>query len=57
MTAFMDQYNLDGLDIDLEGKDVANANTLISVIKALEAAGKIVTAAPEAAQKPLNAYK
>lgn len=54
---FMDQFGLDGLDIDLEGGSVSAAATLVSVIQSLTSKGKIVTAAPEAAQSPLTAYK
>lgn len=54
---FMTEFNLDGLDIDLEGGAVAEASSLVPVIKSLVAQGKVVTAAPEAAQGPLGAYK
>merc|ERR1712130_267302 len=53
---FMDEFGLDGLDIDLEGGSVGAASTLISVVDYLTGKGKIVTAAPEAAQIPLNGY-
>lgn len=57
LMAFMREYNLDGLDIDLEGQAVAAATSLIPVIKHLRQQGMTVTAAPEAAQGPLEAYK
>jgi len=57
LDAFMAQYNLDGLDIDLEGGAVAAASSLVPVIKSLTSRGKVVTAAPEASQSPLDAYK
>lgn len=53
---FLQEYDLDGLDVDLEGSSVASANTLIDVIKKLRKQGYLVTGAPEAAQTPLNAY-
>lgn len=55
-TAFMKQYSLDGLDIDLEGSAVSAATSLIPVVQTLTGQGKIVTAAPEAAQGPLTGY-
>lgn len=54
---FIAAYNLDGLDIDLEGSAVQSASLLIDVIEDLRKDGYLVTAAPEAAQTPLNAYK
>eukprot|EP01065_Artemidia_motanka_P038646 TRINITY_DN4749_c0_g2_i1.p1 TRINITY_DN4749_c0_g2~~TRINITY_DN4749_c0_g2_i1.p1 ORF type:complete len:389 (+),score=149.05 TRINITY_DN4749_c0_g2_i1:66-1169(+) len=57
LNSFMGTYNLDGLDIDLEGGAVSSATSLIAVVQSLTGAGKIVTAAPEAAQGPLDAYK
>ena len=53
----METMNLDGLDIDLEGSAVASAASLSSVITSLISDhGKVVTAAPEAAQGPLDNY-
>lgn len=57
LASFMSEYGLDGLDIDLEGQAVAAATSLIPVIKSLVSSGMLVTAAPEAAQGPLEAYK
>lgn len=57
LVEFIEAYDLDGLDIDLEGKAVAGAGLLVEVIKALRGSGYLVTAAPEAAQTPLNAYE
>jgi len=54
---FMEQFGLDGLDIDLEGGSVGAAGTLAAVVQSLTSKGKIVTAAPEAAQGPLEGYK
>jgi len=54
---FMQRFGLDGLDIDLEGGSVGAAGTLISVVQSLTSKGKIVTAAPEASQGPLDGYK
>lgn len=54
---FMTKFSLDGLDIDLEGGSVGAAGTLVAVIQSLTGRGKIVTAAPEAAQGPLGGYK
>ncbi len=54
---FIVAYNLDGLDIDLEGSAVQSAGLLIDVIVQLRKGGYLVTAAPEAAQTPLNAYQ
>jgi len=53
---FFDEYHCDGLDVDLEGSHVSSASSLVPVINRLRAAGKIVSAAPEAAQGPLTAY-
>jgi chitinase len=53
---FFGEYNLDGLDIDLEGSAVSAASTLTTVISSLTSSGYTVTAAPEAAQGPLDAY-
>ena len=53
---FFDEYHCDGLDVDLEGSHVASASSLVPVIETLRASGKIVSAAPEAAQGPLKAY-
>jgi len=50
-------YNLDGLDIDLEGSAVQSAGLLIDVIVQLRKNGFLVTAAREAAQTPLNEYR
>jgi|GEM_PF-2560906 len=57
LVKFITAYNLDGLDIDLEGSSVQSANLLIDVIVKLKTDGYLVTAAPEAAQTPLNAYQ
>jgi chitinase len=54
---FIVAYDLDGLDIDLEGSAVQSADLLIDVIDQLRNDGYLVTAAPEAAQTPLNAYQ
>lgn len=57
LNAFMEEFGLDGLDVDLEGSAVAAATSLVPVIQSLTSRGKVVTAAPEAAQGPLVAYK
>lgn len=57
LESFMSDFNLDGLDIDLEGGAVQATASLIPVVKGLTSKGKIVTAAPEASQSPLEAYK
>lgn len=54
---FMAGLNLDGLDIDLEGSDVSAATGLAPAIQGLTSQGFVVTAAPEAAQISLDAYK
>lgn len=54
---FLAKFNLDGLDIDLEGNAVSAAGSLIPVVASLVSKGKVVTAAPEASQMPLDAYK
>jgi len=56
LRSFFDEYHCDGLDVDLEGSHVASASSLVPVIQTLRASGKIVSAAPEAAQGPLEAY-
>ena len=56
LSSFFDEYHCDGLDVDLEGSHVASASSLVPVIKTLRASGSIVSAAPEAAQVPLEAY-
>lgn len=53
---FMAEYHLDGLDVDLEGSAVSGATSLIPVVNSLISNGKVVTAAPEAAQGPLTSY-
>ena len=53
---FLDEYALDGVDIDLEGSAVESASVLMETIMSLRARGMMVTAAPEAAQGPLMAY-
>ena len=50
------KYGLDGWDIDLEGGAVAGADSLVSVVKALRAKGRVVTACPEATVGTLQAY-
>jgi chitinase len=57
LNSFMDEFGLDGLDIDLEGGAVSAATSLVPVIQSLTSKGKVVTAAPEASQGPLMAYK
>merc|ERR1712232_1425808 len=57
LNSFMEKFGVDGLDIDLESGSVGAAGTLVSVIQSLTGRGKIVTAAPEAAQGPLTGYK
>jgi len=56
LDGFLADYDLDGLDVDLEGASVSNASTLVEVVIALRKKGMLVTAAPEAAQSPLSAY-
>jgi len=56
MIDFMDEYNLDGLDVDLEGAALAGGDTVGEVLVGLKDAGYVLAAAPEAAQGPLNAY-
>ena len=57
LVEFIDAYNFDGLDIDLEGSSVQSADSLTEVITYLRNNGYLVTAAPEAAQSPLNGYE
>jgi len=57
LVEFIDAYNFDGLDIDLEGSTVQSTGSLTEVITYLINNGYVVTAAPEAAQSSLNAYK
>jgi len=57
VVAFLNKYNLDGLDVDLEGGALAGASTVAAVVEALRARCFLIGAAPEAAQGPLNAYK
>jgi chitinase len=57
LDVFIDGLGLDGLDIDLEGQTVSAATSLIPVVSNLTRSGKVVTAAPEAAQFSLDAYK
>jgi chitinase len=57
LESFMAEFNLDGLDVDLEGQAVAEATSLVPVIDSLTSKGKVVTAAPEAADYALKAYK
>lgn len=57
LNSFMQEFDLDGLDVDLEGSAVSAATSLVPVIQSLTSKGKVVTAAPEAAQGPLSAYK
>jgi len=57
LDTFMERFHLDGLDIDLEGGSVGSASSLVPVIQSLTSRGKVVTAAPEAAQGPLGGYK
>jgi len=57
IVSFIEEYDLDGFDVDLEGAAVAEAHTLTATIEYLVAEHYTVTAAPEAAQGPLNAYQ
>lgn len=57
LDSFMNLLNLDGLDIDLEGGSVSAATSLVPVVASFVSKGKVMTAAPEASQTPLNAYK
>jgi len=57
IVTFIEEYGLDGFDVDLEGHAVEEADTLLSAIEFLMQKGYTVTAAPEAAQGPLNAYQ
>jgi len=57
LNSFMDELDLDGLDVDLEGGSVSAATSLIPVIQSLTGRGKVVTAAPEASLGPLRGYK
>lgn len=54
---FLHEYGLDGLDLDLEGPLVQEADTLVAVAKTLVGENFIVTAAPEAAQSSLVPYE
>jgi len=54
---FIAEYGLDGFDVDLEGSAVSAADTLGPAITYLMNNGYTVTAAPEAAQHPLDHYK
>ena len=56
LEALMRELGLDGLDVDLEGAAVEAAASLAEVARRLVAAGKLCTAAPEAAQSSLSAY-
>lgn len=57
LVAFLEEYNLDGLDVDLEGAALSGAGTLTQVVQMLRDECYLVGAAPEAAQGPLDAYK
>jgi len=57
IVGFIAEYELDGFDVDLEGSAVAEADTLGPCITYLMNNGYTVTAAPEAAQQPLDNYK
>jgi len=57
IVGFIAEYELDGFDVDLEGSAVAEADTLGPCITYLMNNGYTVTAAPEAAQQPLDHYK
>jgi chitinase len=54
--SFLDDYDLDGMDVDLEGAAVESASTLVNVIRKLRNKKYTVVASPEAAQGPLTAY-
>ena len=54
---FLQEYNLDGFDLDLEGPLVQESSTMVSVVKLLISRGYVVTAAPEAAQSSLVPYE
>jgi len=53
---FIVEYDFDGFDVDLEGSAVSAADTLGPCITYLMNNGYTVTAAPEAAQHPLDNY-
>jgi len=57
LNSFFKTYNVDGFDIDLEQNAISGASSLGPVIQKMVSAGKIVTAAPEAALGPLKAYQ
>jgi len=56
LDAMLAQYHLDGLDIDLEGRSVLEASTLIPVVDNLISQGKVVSAAPEPAWGVMDSY-
>merc|ERR1711972_839680 len=53
IVGFIKEYDLDGLDIDLEGKAIEEAKTVLSTVIYLRKQGYTVTAAPEASMGPL----
>lgn len=54
---FMRQHNLDGLDIDFESSAIQFVEKNIAAFLQLKSEGFVLSAAPEAAQGPLTAYR
>jgi len=57
LNSFMETYNLDGFDIDIESNIASGTKSMIPVIQSMVTTGKIVTAAPEADVSTLKAYQ
>jgi len=54
---WMRQHNINGLDLDFESGTIRACQQNIGAFRALKAEGFVLTAAPEAAQGPLSAYR
>lgn len=57
--SFLSDYNMDGIDIDLEGDAAAicDQKEFLDTMDALKTKSIVITAAPEAAQSRLDSYK
>jgi len=54
---WMRQHNINGLDLDFESGTIKAVQQNIGAFRALKAEGFVLSAAPEAAQGPLSAYR